>query len=145
MATCIRSGVSAGRLISKYNRMQGNKDFDLGDADVVIVIDGKRYSLVGGFGQMYEEFLKTKQLGAFTGKADQPKWKEEYGYKKSPLRVMHFDESFHRVHSIPSDCKFHLNKFKPMHFFRIICMLSNYWWINHLNSIIIQLSAMTQK
>ena len=105
IATCVRSGVSAGRLIAKYNQMEENKHLALDPADVVIVIDSKKYSTVAGFGKLYDDFLSTKQLGEFSGKDEEAKKKGDSGYKQSKLRIMLFDESFHRVHTLPSDCK----------------------------------------
>ena len=85
--------------------MEINKDMQIGDSHVMIVIDNKRYATVAGIGEMYEEFLRSKQIIDFTGKKSEAKIKDDQMYKHSLLRILKFDETFAKLHTTPKDCK----------------------------------------
>ena len=100
--TCIRSGLNAARKIEDYNK----RYLGIGRPDIVILIDNKRYANVAGSGKVYEDFLKTKEIGQFTGKESPAKLSTEIGYKKGLLQVMEFDDCFKRVHTDPRNCEY---------------------------------------
>ena len=86
--------------------MEINKDFEIGNSDVVILIDNKRYAHVAGKGEIYEQFLRSKQIGSFTGKDSEAMIKDDQMYKTSLLRILKFDETFVKLHTSPKDCKY---------------------------------------
>ena len=89
--------------------MEENKDMQLDEADIMIVIDAKSYCTLGGVGKMYDEFLRSKQIGNFTGKHTQATTREDPRYKSSLLRIVKFDGCFFKIHTTPKDCKFVFN------------------------------------
>ena len=85
--------------------MEINKDFQIGNSNVMIVIDNKRFANIAGMGELYDEFMKSKQFIHFTGKDSEAKIKDDQLYKNSLLRIVKFDETFAKLHTSPKQCK----------------------------------------
>ena len=92
--TAIRVTISTSRYTAKKNEIVGSTKETVGS--VVILNDGKQ-TTVGGYGNLFEKFLKTKKLDGYTGQMEPFTSFSDPNYDHAKLKVMKFDETYHKM------------------------------------------------
>ena len=86
------------RLMKKYFDIQ-KEDTNGREPSAFCAIDNGFYCVFGGSGNMLENFIKTGNLGSFSGNDVIPKFPGDANYRKSLLRFAPFDQCFNFVNT----------------------------------------------
>ena len=68
----------------------------------VSLIDTGKQCTISGYGEIFDNFLKTYKLEGFTGFGRKPSGFYDADYETAPCRVMNFDQTYHKM---PYDCR----------------------------------------
>ena len=93
----LREGVAAARIADFLNdqlKSIGIKNEPAGA--IICVHSGTQYS-VSGCGKIFDQFIRTANLTKFTGSNDKPATFYEANFETAPIRLVKFDETFHKM------------------------------------------------
>ena len=94
MYTSVREVISLIHMAEDYyNSKKGTDEEGLIPA-LLFLFDTGYGTCVTGWGPMYENYCKTKQLGVYTSRNVRPRSPEEADYAKSRLHIIPFDYAF---------------------------------------------------
>ena len=52
------------------------------------------YTVIGGEGEMFDNFVKNRKFGNYSGRGMKPHWPEDDDYNRCRLRILPFDQCF---------------------------------------------------
>ena len=61
---------------------------------VLFMFDTGYYTVITGWGELFNVFCETKQIGEYTGKNVRPRTPRDDDYGESRLRILPFDHAF---------------------------------------------------
>ena len=106
LATCVRIVIPLIKLAEKYymNKKDGPEKGI--EPSLLFLFDSGYSTTISGWGNVFNEFCKTKHLGNYTGRNVKPRKPEDEDYTKSRLCILPFDHAFNLVPKSIVDRKF---------------------------------------
>ena len=92
LRTAIRTVIATSRYMAKKQEVL-KSDEHLPIGSLSIISDGSQ-ATVGGYGELYDNFIKTKQLLGYPGEKGDFTEFDSPDYDSAPLRTMRFDETY---------------------------------------------------
>ena len=94
----MREKVAANHYVEKLKEegLLANPNSPFAKGSFVMITDGDK-TFFGGEGQLFEEFLHTRQLTGYVGEGQPISTVTHQNYTSAPLAIVRFDQAFKRV------------------------------------------------
>ena len=93
-STCVRHVIPLVRMAEEYYLFkQGNSERGREPA-VLLIFDTGYYTIISGWGELFDVFCKSKQIGNYTGRNVKPRQPGDHDNGESRLRILPFDHAF---------------------------------------------------
>ena len=99
----IRGVIATGRYIEMKQELE--KPAEKASFGVFCAIHDGEQTTFGGEGDIFDNFMKTRQLAGYPGENDKITTFYDSNYNDAKLRLMRFDETFHKCHYDASERK----------------------------------------
>ena len=123
-ATCVRHIIPLVQMAEEYHMYKKGDHGDNGrEPAVLFIFDTGYYTVVSGWGELFDVYCSKKKLGTYTGCNVKPRKPGDSNYGDSRLRILPFDQAFHFICKNITDSKVYVLNCS---FFYII---SQIWYI----------------
>ena len=92
--TCIREIIPLIRMAEEYYLNKRDSKERGQEPCLLFLFDTGYFTVVSGWGELYEKYCHSKQLGQYTGRNVHPRSPDDPDYGHSRLRIFPFDHAF---------------------------------------------------
>ena len=93
-ATCVRNVIPLVRMAEEYYVFKRGTPERGEKPALLLIFDTGYYTVISGWGALFDVYCKTKKLGNYTGKNVKARSPDDEDYGESQLRILPFDHSF---------------------------------------------------
>ena len=105
-ATCVQHIIPLVHMAEEYYKFnRGHRSQKGREPALLFIFDTAYYSVVSGWGELFDVYCSTKQLGNYTGRNVCPHSPGESDYGDSRLRILPFDQAFTFIRKDIKDSK----------------------------------------